>query len=355
MTAFISSSPKAKVGDREVFLPAPGLRTYDVIRKQLRVFNPVILFHDHQFVKEHGGLEHVHIPYGDPLYRPSIETHKRRIYRMLEQNTRFWTDVREPNKERMSPVPSLASSSTPPLYPQDLHRLRRRRQSSSATTNVTAAGSAVLDCCSSSSTASSSPTIPPPSPPSLPILPTSPTRTRTISAASSRKHHQQSQQPVQPASGPKRRRGNLPKAVTAILRDWLAEHKKHPYPTEEEKAMLANQTDLTLNQISNWFINARRRILQPMLQEDQLKSPPADDDSTDDDLMRHANLSIRPYSSEGWSVLGKRSRHRKRSSAAEDARSVKRGPPLQEPRTPPHFASHHHHHHASSMSTRQRR
>ncbi|EIE76290.1 hypothetical protein RO3G_00994 [Rhizopus delemar RA 99-880] len=47
----------------------------------------------------------------------------------------------------------------------------------------------------------------------------------------------------------KRRRGNLPKAVTAILRDWLCKHKKHPYPTEEEKAQLASETNLNLNQI----------------------------------------------------------------------------------------------------------
>jgi hypothetical protein len=69
----------------------------------------------------------------------------------------------------------------------------------------------------------------------------------------------------------KRRRGNLPKAVTAILRDWLCKHKKHPYPTEEEKAQLAAETNLNLNQISNWFINSRRRILQPMLEEEERK------------------------------------------------------------------------------------
>ncbi|PHZ11117.1 Homeodomain-like protein [Rhizopus microsporus ATCC 52813] len=72
-----------------------------------------------------------------------------------------------------------------------------------------------------------------------------------------------------PNNNNKRRRGNLPKAVTAILRDWLSKHKKHPYPTEEEKAALAAETNLNLNQISNWFINARRRILQPMLEEEE--------------------------------------------------------------------------------------
>lgn len=40
---------------------------------------------------------------------------------------------------------------------------------------------------------------------------------------------------------------------------------QHPYPTEDEKKIIAAQTNLTLLQVNNWFINARRRILQPML------------------------------------------------------------------------------------------
>jgi len=61
------------------------------------------------------------------------------------------------------------------------------------------------------------------------------------------------------------KRGVLPRKATTVLRSWLFQHLVHPYPTEEEKRQLAAQTKLTLLQVNNWFINARRRILQPML------------------------------------------------------------------------------------------
>lgn len=66
----------------------------------------------------------------------------------------------------------------------------------------------------------------------------------------------------------KKRRENLPKEATEYLKKWLILHKKHPYPTDTEKKQLADETRLHVNQISNWFINARRRILQPILQSE---------------------------------------------------------------------------------------
>ncbi|XP_015791517.1 homeobox protein PKNOX2-like [Tetranychus urticae] len=61
------------------------------------------------------------------------------------------------------------------------------------------------------------------------------------------------------------KRGILPKQATSVMRSWLFQHIVHPYPTEDEKRAIAAQTNLTLLQVNNWFINARRRILQPML------------------------------------------------------------------------------------------
>lgn len=43
--------------------------------------------------------------------------------------------------------------------------------------------------------------------------------------------------------------------------EWLREHRDNPYPNDDEKYMLIQQTKLTMAQINYWFTNARRRIL----------------------------------------------------------------------------------------------
>ncbi|KAG8508341.1 Homeobox protein TGIF2LX [Galemys pyrenaicus] len=66
----------------------------------------------------------------------------------------------------------------------------------------------------------------------------------------------------------RKRKGFLPTKSVKILRDWLYEHRFKAYPSEAEKRMLSEQTNLSFLQISNWFINARRRVLPEMLQQD---------------------------------------------------------------------------------------
>ncbi|KAF3842678.1 hypothetical protein F7725_001527 [Dissostichus mawsoni] len=73
----------------------------------------------------------------------------------------------------------------------------------------------------------------------------------------------------------KNKRGVLPKLATNVMRSWLFQHIGHPYPTEDEKKQIAIQTNLTLLQVNNWFINARRRILQPMLDASSSETPKA--------------------------------------------------------------------------------
>ncbi|KAG1214701.1 hypothetical protein G6F69_001659 [Rhizopus microsporus] len=186
-----------------------------VERKKLRTFSPIILFHDHQYV-EAGDLHHIYIPYSDKRH---LDLHKKRIHDMLETNGKYWLDIitwtrgdnnQNNHPEPHSPVPSLISSPSPP-----------------------------------------------------PVLASSSSSSNVVKHLTDKPNNNNNN------NNNKRRRGNLPKAVTAILRDWLSKHKKHPYPTEEEKAALAAETNLNLNQISNWFINARRRILQPMLEEEE--------------------------------------------------------------------------------------
>ena len=47
----------------------------------------------------------------------------------------------------------------------------------------------------------------------------------------------------------RKRRGNLPKEATNLLKDWFAANRTSPYPTEDQKMELCNRTGLSLNQV----------------------------------------------------------------------------------------------------------
>lgn len=273
-----------------------------------RIFKPIILFHDHSYCSDPSGVIHrIHIPYGDPHYTPLIKKEKQKVESMLKLNGRVWSDYIQstrssphlsPSSSSLSPKPTYYTSpKTPPLKQHhklkgkfdktdrqhrtqlllqqlgpDQHNNNNNNNNSHFISNNKS--SLIIhpkeleeeeedleeeedeedeDCYESDSTSSSSPT------------------PNTIATLHHSHNHNNPKVNHHITPTPnnnlkiKRRRGNLPKSVTAVLKQWLVEHCRNPYPTETEKTGLKNKTGLTLNQISNWFINARRRLLPQIL------------------------------------------------------------------------------------------
>ncbi|PPQ80368.1 hypothetical protein CVT25_003651 [Psilocybe cyanescens] len=68
----------------------------------------------------------------------------------------------------------------------------------------------------------------------------------------------------------RRKKPTFTKEVTEFLKSWIIEHADYPYPNEKEKKQLSEITGLSGVQITNWMVNARRRI--PSLSQPKVAS-----------------------------------------------------------------------------------
>ncbi|RXN22833.1 Homeobox [Labeo rohita] len=82
-----------------------------------------------------------------------------------------------------------------------------------------------------------------------------------------------------------KKRGIFPKVATNIMRAWLFQHLTHPYPSEEQKKQLAQDTGLTILQVNNcakalirfWHTGLHladgRRSFRPIQKDPRLGNP----------------------------------------------------------------------------------
>mmetsp|Transcript_11454 Transcript_11454/g.31643 ORF Transcript_11454/g.31643 Transcript_11454/m.31643 type:complete len:339 (-) Transcript_11454:225-1241(-) len=66
----------------------------------------------------------------------------------------------------------------------------------------------------------------------------------------------------------KRKSTSLPPETVDYLKKWMMspEHIAHPYPTEQEKAQIMKDTGIELKQLTNWFVNNRKRYWKPRVE-----------------------------------------------------------------------------------------
>lgn len=63
-----------------------------------------------------------------------------------------------------------------------------------------------------------------------------------------------------------RKKRHVLQSMARPLKKWLIRHRNKPYPSKAEKLALAMGSHMTLEQVSNWFANARRRLKNTVFQ-----------------------------------------------------------------------------------------
>lgn len=65
-----------------------------------------------------------------------------------------------------------------------------------------------------------------------------------------------------------RKSASLPSETVEYLKLWMMhpDHISHPYPTDQEKASIMADTGIELKQLTNWFVNNRKRYWKPRVE-----------------------------------------------------------------------------------------
>jgi hypothetical protein len=130
------------------------------------------------------------------------------------------------------------------------------------------------------------------------------------------------------SSKSKRKATSLPAETVEYLKNWILspEHISHPYPTEQEKGQIMEDTGIELKQLTNWFVNNRKRFWKPRV-EARLRGQPKvrstseklDEEEHEntvgdavsgiitDGTVRTRSVSVSPYSSPSRHIISAQS------------------------------------------------
>lgn len=66
----------------------------------------------------------------------------------------------------------------------------------------------------------------------------------------------------------RRKSSSLPTETVEYLKAWMMSdaHVAHPYPTDQEKIEIMKDTGIELKQLTNWFVNNRKRYWKPRVE-----------------------------------------------------------------------------------------
>jgi hypothetical protein len=82
----------------------------------------------------------------------------------------------------------------------------------------------------------------------------------------------------------------LSQYAVQYLKNWMLSptHIEHPYPTEEEKVKIMKTTGIEIKQLTNWFVNNRKRYWKPKVEEYKRRSS-------------ETNLTVKEIAAKEWS------------------------------------------------------